>query len=168
MPWCPKCRTEYREGFKTCNDCRVELVEDLGEVKPDLKETLKDIDSEEYLMTVDNDIQANIIEGLLNSNNIPVLKKYREAGDYLKVVMGSTNYGVDLFVPSSLLGMARRIVDESSRMEEQDINNTQETMEVEEINEGMGSKNKREIKTWMIFLIIVIPVLIWMYRAFTQ
>lgn len=21
MPWCPKCKTEYREGFETCADC---------------------------------------------------------------------------------------------------------------------------------------------------
>ena len=26
MPWCPKCKTEYREGFKVCADCGSELV----------------------------------------------------------------------------------------------------------------------------------------------
>ncbi len=26
MPWCPKCKTEYREGFKICADCGSELV----------------------------------------------------------------------------------------------------------------------------------------------
>lgn len=26
MPWCPKCRTEYREGFTVCADCGSELV----------------------------------------------------------------------------------------------------------------------------------------------
>ena len=25
---CPKCKCEYREGFKVCTDCGVELVED--------------------------------------------------------------------------------------------------------------------------------------------
>ncbi len=28
MPWCPKCKTEYREGFKVCADCGSELVEE--------------------------------------------------------------------------------------------------------------------------------------------
>ncbi len=28
MPWCPKCRSEYREGFSICADCGVELVDD--------------------------------------------------------------------------------------------------------------------------------------------
>ena len=31
MPWCPKCRNEYREGFTVCADCGVELVDVLGE-----------------------------------------------------------------------------------------------------------------------------------------
>lgn len=31
MPWCPKCRNEYREGFKVCADCGVELVDVLGD-----------------------------------------------------------------------------------------------------------------------------------------
>jgi hypothetical protein len=29
---CPKCRAEYREGFSTCADCGIPLVEDLAEV----------------------------------------------------------------------------------------------------------------------------------------
>lgn len=29
MPWCPKCKTEYREGFTVCADCGSELVRKL-------------------------------------------------------------------------------------------------------------------------------------------
>lgn len=28
MPWCPKCKTEYREGFRVCADCGSELVDE--------------------------------------------------------------------------------------------------------------------------------------------
>lgn len=28
MPWCPKCKSEYREGFAVCADCGSELVEE--------------------------------------------------------------------------------------------------------------------------------------------
>lgn len=31
MPWCPKCKTEYREGFQVCADCGSKLVEELAE-----------------------------------------------------------------------------------------------------------------------------------------
>ena len=33
MPWCPKCKSEYREGFRACADCGCELVETLPEEK---------------------------------------------------------------------------------------------------------------------------------------
>lgn len=33
MPWCPNCKTEYREGITHCADCKVELVANLNEVK---------------------------------------------------------------------------------------------------------------------------------------
>ena len=31
MPWCPKCKAEYREGFTECSTCRVPLVDTLPE-----------------------------------------------------------------------------------------------------------------------------------------
>ena len=27
--FCPKCRAEYKEGFHTCSDCHIELVDEL-------------------------------------------------------------------------------------------------------------------------------------------
>ena len=33
MPWCPKCKNEYREGIKVCADCGTELIIDWKEVK---------------------------------------------------------------------------------------------------------------------------------------
>ena len=32
MPWCPKCKTEYREGVTHCADCKTELVEEFKDV----------------------------------------------------------------------------------------------------------------------------------------
>lgn len=31
MPWCPKCKMEYQEGFTQCSDCKVDLVDSLEE-----------------------------------------------------------------------------------------------------------------------------------------
>ena len=28
MPWCPKCKSEYRDGFSICADCGSELVDE--------------------------------------------------------------------------------------------------------------------------------------------
>ena len=31
MPWCPKCKNEYREGITVCADCGTPLVDDIVE-----------------------------------------------------------------------------------------------------------------------------------------
>ena len=31
MPWCPKCKAEFREGFTECSTCQVPLVDSLPE-----------------------------------------------------------------------------------------------------------------------------------------
>ena len=92
MPWCPKCKTEYEQGYKNCADCKALLVEELE------KEIL---DHEVYLTTVNDSVDADVIEALLNSNGIPVLRKYREAGGYLSICMGNSSTGIDIHVPSA-------------------------------------------------------------------
>lgn len=32
MPWCPNCKTEYREGITVCADCKVELVAEYKDI----------------------------------------------------------------------------------------------------------------------------------------
>lgn len=32
MPWCPVCKNEYREGFTTCAECKVELVANFEDI----------------------------------------------------------------------------------------------------------------------------------------
>jgi len=36
MPWCPKCRNEYRPGFTVCADCGSELVDELDDSSKDI------------------------------------------------------------------------------------------------------------------------------------
>lgn len=31
MPWCPKCKAEFQDGYTICSDCNVELVDELPE-----------------------------------------------------------------------------------------------------------------------------------------
>ncbi|WP_339063472.1 hypothetical protein [Tepidibacillus marianensis] len=59
MPWCPKCESEYREGFKRCKDCDVDLVEQL-----DIAEQTHDLELEpiQYLTNVADDMESITIE----------------------------------------------------------------------------------------------------------
>ncbi len=52
MPWCPKCKTEYREGIVICADCKVELVEEYKEVLlQNATELLVKVDAEHQMFT---------------------------------------------------------------------------------------------------------------------
>lgn len=43
MPWCPKCKYEYREGYTTCSDCEIELVQELETTNNSKKKHFKTI-----------------------------------------------------------------------------------------------------------------------------
>ncbi|RJO63134.1 MAG: hypothetical protein C4523_21280 [Myxococcales bacterium] len=38
MPYCPRCRSEFRSGFAVCANCEIELVASLDEVEPEMTE----------------------------------------------------------------------------------------------------------------------------------
>lgn len=68
MPFCPKCKTEYRDGFTICSDCKVELVAKLSDIKTVEKtyeETFEEKDITEYAneddfgSKVDTEIETN-------------------------------------------------------------------------------------------------------------
>lgn len=64
--YCPKCKTEYRQGFKECANCKVSLVAKLPEEKAKLNE---DIPFEEIL-TIYTDADIVFIKSLLESMKI--------------------------------------------------------------------------------------------------
>ena len=63
-----------------------------------------------FLMNVSDDLSAGMLETLLVEAGIPVLRKYPETGQYLHIVMGSSLYGTDLYVPADHLEAARQLV----------------------------------------------------------
>lgn len=127
MPFCPKCRCEYREGFSECADCDEMLVDSFPKT-----ELPKENDHEMYLKTVATDIDAEMLIEMLANEGIPVRKKYRECGDYLTVFMGKTVMGIDLFVPSSLYQKALEITNfEAPAISDEELCNIAETIPYE-------------------------------------
>lgn len=59
MPWCPKCRNEYKSGYTICADCGRELVEELGE-----EMTVAYFGTEEEIDNIVEFLKANSIEGV--------------------------------------------------------------------------------------------------------
>ncbi len=135
MPWCPQCRAEYREGFKTCSDCDTDLVDKLEEIEKN-DDTDAEYDQETHLTSVSNRIEAEIIETLLNSNGVPVRKKSRGAGGFLDIYMGAiSNFGIDLYVPSKLLEEAKEIIASNPEIVEENIQQDSNEEDVRELDE---------------------------------
>ena len=100
-------------------------------------------DPEAFLMSVGTSMEADMIESLLKVNEIPVLRKYREAGGYLMVMMGGTVYGVDIYVPEDLLDKAREVV-ENSREASEDKSFPDNVKSEETAGEGPADKSHAE------------------------
>ncbi|MCF8018911.1 conserved protein of unknown function [Petrocella atlantisensis] len=114
MPYCPKCKRDYEEGKTTCTYCEVALVEEeIDEVVNDQLEEIKKLCSVYTLQ------EADIIIALMNSYEIPAIKKSEQIGDYLTVAMGSSMYGYDIYVPVRLFDQAELLLN-AQNIEEED------------------------------------------------
>lgn len=112
MTWCPKCKTEYREGFNTCSDCGSSLDE-TQELNEEFNiESVGNENNEAWLHLIgcEDDQEADIIESFLSRENILTVRKYSGASEYLKITMGMAKLGVDLYVKESQLNEAIIIV----------------------------------------------------------
>ncbi len=62
--FCPKCKTEYREGFSVCADCNIDLVRELPpEPKPEYIEY-------EQIMVTYNPADVAVIKSILDAEDI--------------------------------------------------------------------------------------------------
>ena len=135
---CPKCKAEYREGFTVCSDCQVDLAESLenlsGEIDPGIIENIIDTENientenvmdierkplpygkedgkEVFLISANDNYQFGMMESLLNSYGIPVMKKLRGPGGIVNIYLGNSYYGTDLYVPAKFLDDAKKILE---------------------------------------------------------
>jgi hypothetical protein len=99
--WCPRCGTEYRQGFRLCGDCGAKLVASPEEIVEDdpPEEGNDEINSfcDAYLATVTGSAEAETVASALNEDGIPAVKAARGSG-------------VDIYVPEEWLDAARDVV----------------------------------------------------------
>ncbi len=89
MPWCPNCKTEYRDGFTTCADCNVDLVEEL--------ETLgTNNDYEEVIALEEEETAKRLVEFL----------KYSQVTAYFEYLEENKAYSV--YAPRTEIKKAKR------------------------------------------------------------
>ena len=58
-------------------------------------------DGTELLTTVNDNIQLSMVRSLLEAESIPYLVRERGSGSAVKIVMGVSSFGSDVYVPAS-------------------------------------------------------------------
>jgi hypothetical protein len=154
MRYCPKCRSEYENGYNTCTDCGSALVDEI----PLIPEY--DLSEAAFLTSVADEIHADMIEAELKSNEIPVLKKYKEAGAYLEIYMGMTSFGIDLYVPLDKLNEAKEL------LEKFDVQGIVKEEDTELFEENRNYIKMRMIRAWIILLFILPGVIFLLFFIF--
>lgn len=67
-------------------------------------------DTQALLISNLNKIEAEIIISILESYEIPYLKKSKEISGVMEIYAGSNNYGIDIFVQPSMLKIAQELI----------------------------------------------------------
>ena len=81
------------------------------------------------LATLYDDILVAMYEELLKEENIPYLKKDRGTGSAMRIMMGQSFYGTDIYVPEALLERALELITPADGAELEEDENAQESEE---------------------------------------
>jgi len=107
MPFCPKCRSEYLEGVKICQDCQVQLVDELPP-----KEEVDYLELVE-LQKVPNEVFGVMMKGILENNGISVVLRASKIPWYDGIASTwTTYYWGKLLVPKEEFERSKKILDE--------------------------------------------------------
>lgn len=63
------------------------------------------------LTTVHDDVEKNLLCGILEEEKIPYLLKDRGSGEAVRILSGFSVFGSDIFVPTELLEKAQELLD---------------------------------------------------------
>ncbi len=64
-----------------------------------------------YLTTAGSSFEADILESKLRAENIPVVRRYEGASNYLEIALGFNSvYPIGLYVPGEMLETAKEVI----------------------------------------------------------
>lgn len=114
---CPKCKTEYIKGNHVCLDCGSPLIK---------KEEKREIEYEAAgaevikLVSVSSHVEAGLLQGILEGRKIPSYSVDKESGGYMRVYMGYSIFGEDIYVRASDYQAAAACLEEWNSQKETD------------------------------------------------
>ena len=110
MPWCPNCKTEYRDGFTTCADCGAQLVDNLADEPemPDINGPILPV----LLMHCPSTFDADATCALLRSFGIACFSQPDSGGEKIYTGVSLTGERMLAAQPDSESGSAKSDADE--------------------------------------------------------
>ena len=90
-----------------------------------LNKPTKRHDDLELLTTAYDNEQLAVLRSILESGNIPYMTKERGSGSSVKIIMGFSHFGTDIFVKREHLESARALLD-ATFADEQDIEQSED------------------------------------------
>jgi len=111
--FCPQCKAEYREGFKQCTNCGVDLVDQLA---PEPAEEIFSHELPDYVVvsTVQGPFEEEQVCSFLNANGIPA----RIQGEAVRRTYGFTMDGLgagNILVPRDMAAAAQDLLAKADR-----------------------------------------------------
>ncbi|MGE5633483.1 MAG: hypothetical protein ACM3TR_20650 [Caulobacteraceae bacterium] len=157
MPWCPKCNSEYRDGYEKCEKCGEALIEKPEEAVENVEyEAIRDWSP---LTNVADEHEADLVESILQPEGIPVRRKHREAGGVMAIYMGMSRFGIDLFVPADKLELAQGLLN----TETIDMPEVAPEDDTEKVAKQYEIKRRSIVWTILAYLFLPVVILIIMY-----
>ncbi len=177
MPWCPKCKSEYREGFTECATCHVPLVDELPEEdETRVQDTVQAEPAEETVQianpiavyTSERRIDAEMIRDMLQDSGIAAGMRQVMIQQSGAVTGRRARYGVELVVDAADTARARQLIDEmkqaleAEQMDEDELARLAEEQAMEMPEQPVEDNASFKLLPVVAAVIVVALVLLWL------
>lgn len=119
MPWRPKCKTEYRDGFEECAECHIPLVAELPEEsEQDAQQSAQLPEGMKKPIAVyfaKNRMEAEIVCDLLREHDIAVFDRPAVFSQLKAYACTDSRFGIEVVVDASQTARARQLIDEMNQ-----------------------------------------------------
>ncbi len=116
----------------------------------------KNSDGFKLLITVDDTIEADIIESKLNASEIKTIRNYHEPGAYLTLILGKTIMGVDIFVEEDKFDEANALLESAKEVSDEDILTDPSFSDESTKNQNTDVLKKLNIGVWILISILIL------------